>query len=245
MEETPIELTKTGKPRKRRPKKKIDYFTADTQKAILEYISSNKKSERNRIYRESIHPAFYKLAENLIFTYGFYKTGTTNLEDLKYEVESFLIPRIDLYKEEKGKAYSYFGTIAKRYLIMQSQKHEIRAGRLSSLDEISINESDFSKIEIADEVENQVDIQTVYDRFIIEADLRLFDLFETLEEVKAADALLEIFKKRDELMIFNKKAIYLYVKEIVDVPSKTITRAIEVFKGVYKEVLDYHIENVD
>ena len=46
-------------------------------------------------------------------------------------------------------------------------------------------------------------------------------------------------------MIFNKKAIYLYVKEIVDVPSKTITRAIEVFKGVYKEVLDYHIENVD
>jgi hypothetical protein len=98
---------------------------------------------------------------------------------------------------------------------------------------------------MTDEVENQVDIQTVYDRFIIEADLRLFDLFETLEEVKAADALLEIFKKRDELMIFNKKAIYLYVKEIVDVPSKTITRAIEVFKGVYKEVLDYHIENVD
>lgn len=245
MDDVIIELTKSGKPRKRRPKRKIDYFTADTQKAILEYISSNKKAERNRIYREQIHPAFYKLAENLIFTYGFYKTGTENLEDLKYEVESFLIPRIDLYKEEKGKAYSYFGTIAKRYLIMQSQKHELRVGRLSSLDEVSFEENDYSKIEVAEEVDNQVDTLKVYDKFLVEIDLRLFDLFETLEEVKAADALLEVMKKRDELMIFNKKAIYLYVKEIADVPSKNITKAIEIFKGVYREVLDYHIENVD
>ena len=112
MTETEVLLTKNGKPRKRRPKKKIDYFNIDTQKSILKFRECRNEAERHRIYREEIHNAFYKLAENIIFTFNFTKTGTENLEDLKYEVISFLIPRIVLYVEENGKAYSYFGTIA-------------------------------------------------------------------------------------------------------------------------------------
>lgn len=243
IENEPI-LTKSGKPRKRRPKRKIDYFDFNTQKAILKYRECKNEEERQRIYREEIHNAFYKLAENIIFTFEFYKTGTDNLEDLKYEVISFLIPRIDLYKEEKGKAYSYFGTIVKRYLIMQSQKNEVRLSRQESRDFLSKDDND-ATIDVADEEYTPVDIQSVYEQFIMEVDRSLFDLFENIEEIKAADALLEIFRKRDEILIFNKKAIYLYVKEITDVESPTITSVIKKLKVIFKEILNHHIDNID
>ena len=73
-EEAVVELTKDGKPRKRRPKKPIIYFTEDTQKAILEYRKEVDQTKRNQIFNEKIYYAFYKLAENIIHTFKFYYT---------------------------------------------------------------------------------------------------------------------------------------------------------------------------
>lgn len=242
MIETEVLLTKSGKPRKRRPKKKIDYFDINTQKAILKFRECRNEADRQKIYREQIHNAFYKLAENIIFTYNFTKTGTDNLEDLKYEVISFLLPRIDLYVESKGKAYSYFGTIAKRYLIMQSQKNEVRISRQEARD---FGTKDENLMDPIDELYEPLDTQQVYEEFLMEVDKNLFDLFDSIEEIKAADALLEIFRKRDELLIINKKAIYLYVKEMADVNSVNISNVIKVFKVIYKRILNKYIDNID
>lgn len=238
------ELTKTGKPRKRKPKTKNVYFTEDTEEAILKYRVATNSSEKNKIYNEKIHYAFYKLVENIIHTFKFYYTDVENIEDLKYEVISFLLQKIDLYDQSKGKAYSYFGTIVKRYLILYNQKNYKKTVAKIDFKEIHNEENTISKL-IEQPISQDIDRLDIIDRFIKYVDDNLFDLFEKTDEIKTADAVLEIFKKRDNLDIFNKKAIFIYVKEIADVPSITITKVIKKLKDIYKQILNDFIENID
>ena len=110
--------------RKRKKKTSNVYFTKDTEDAIVEYNHSTDFEERNRIYNERIHYAFFKLTENILHTYKFYYTEVDNIEDLQHEVITFLLSKIHLFDQSKGaKAFSYFGTIAKRYLILSNQKN--------------------------------------------------------------------------------------------------------------------------
>jgi hypothetical protein len=81
VEEVEVTLTKDGKIRKRRPKKSIDYFTLDTQQAILDYRAETSQAERNKIFNEKIYYAFYKLAENIIHTFKFYYTEVDNINE--------------------------------------------------------------------------------------------------------------------------------------------------------------------
>ncbi len=113
-----VALNKRGQPRKRKPKEPRIYFTEDTENAIVEYLSLTDQDQRNRLYSDRIEYAFYKLAENIIHTFKFYYTDTDTIEELKHEVVTFLLEKLHLYNQDKGKAYSYFGTIAKRYLIV-------------------------------------------------------------------------------------------------------------------------------
>ena len=86
---------------------------------------------------------------------------------------------------------------------------------------------------------------SVIDQFIKHVDDNLTTLFDKEGEIKVADAILEVFKKRENIDIFNKKALFIYIKEITDCQSNTITKVIKKLKVIYKEVLDHHIENVD
>ena len=107
-----------------KPKTSGMYFTQETENAIIEYNNTLDFDLRSKIYRERIHYAFFKLTENIIHTFKFYYTEVSNIEDLQHEVISFLLSKIHLFNPEKGaKAYSYFGTIAKRYLIISNTKN--------------------------------------------------------------------------------------------------------------------------
>ena len=118
-----IELTKSGKPRKRKPKTSNTYFTEDTQNAIVEYVMSDDQNFRDTVYRERIEYGFFKLTQNIIHTFKFYYTDGESVEDVQQEVIAFLLEKLKLYNPVKGKAYSYFGTIAKRYLILKNKKN--------------------------------------------------------------------------------------------------------------------------
>lgn len=237
-------LTKTGKPRKRKPKTKNNYFTKETEEAILKYRKCTDPYERNKIYNEEIHYGFYKLVENIIHTFKFYYTEVDNIEDLKYEVISFLLQKLDLYNQSKGKAYSYFGTIAKRYLIIYNQKNykkfltKAEIKNESESDEIVLN----SALEFQ---EPELDKLDVVEMFIKHVDDNLLELFTKDEELKVADAVLEIFKKRENIDIFNKRAVFIYVREMTDAESNTITRVIKRLKSIYREILNDYLENHD
>jgi hypothetical protein len=242
--EQEVLLTKKGQPRKRKPKVKNNYFTVETEEAILRYRNSKSQAERNRIYNESIHYGFYKLVENIIHTFKFYYTEVDNIEDLKYEVISFLLQKLDLYDQSKGKAYSYFGTIAKRYLIIYNQKNY---KKLVSKAEIGEQHDDDALVNsiIVKEPEPELDRLDIVELFVKYVDDNLLDLFDKTDEMKVADAILEIFKKRENIDIFNKKAVFIYVKEMTEAQSNTITKVIKKLKVIYKRILDNYLENSD
>jgi len=106
-----VELTQKGTVRKRKPKQTIYYFTQDTEDAIVEYLNTNSESERNSIYNNRIDYAFHKLAENIIHTFKFYYTEVNTINELKHEVVCILLEKLPKYKQDKGKAYSYFGLV--------------------------------------------------------------------------------------------------------------------------------------
>ena len=248
MEETveivDVELTKKGKPRRRKPKTKNNYFTEETEEAILEYRVCKDQAERNRIYNQRIHFGFYKLAENIIHTFKFYYTEVDKIEDLKYEVVSFLLQKLDLYDQSKGKAYSYFGTIAKRYLIIYNQKNY---KKLVNKVDIPTSEDDDDNYRDAVTIkdEREPDRIHVMNLLVKQLDSKLYTLFDKQEEINVACAILEIFKKRENIEIFNKKALFIYIKEMTDVQSNTITKVIKKIKVLYVNILNKYIENVD
>ena len=244
VEATDIELTKKGQPRKRKPKTKNNYFTQETEEAILEYRSSIDHLERNRIYNERIHFGFYKLVENIIHTFKFYYTEVDNIEDLKYEVVSFLLQKLDLYDQSKGKAYSYFGTIAKRYLIIYNQKNYKKLVNKVDIPNSEDEDENFKKAVTVKE-DRDPDRSEIIALLVLKLESKIDSMFDKVEEKNVAYAIVELFKKRENIEIFNKKAVFIYIKEMTDCQSNTITKVIKRIKVLYAEILNDYIENVD
>ena len=113
--------------KKKRRKKSKNYFTHDTELAIVRYNgldSIEDYSKRSDIYDKHIHYPFFKLTQNIIHTFKFYHTEVDNLEHLQHEIIVFLLSKIHLFDPTRGaKAYSYFGTIVKRWLILHNTKN--------------------------------------------------------------------------------------------------------------------------
>lgn len=240
VEEAEVTLTKDGKIRKRRPKKSIDYFTLDTQEAILQYRLETSQAKRNQIFNEKIYYAFYKLAENIIHTFKFYYTEVDNIDELKHEVIAFLLEKLHLYNQDKGKAYSYFGTIAKRYLIVYNNNNYKRLKGKAHVEEVDNDKTITNELLLTQP--QHFEETNFIDLFIKEVDDNLLDLFPKAQEARVGDAILELFKRRENIDIFNKKALFIYIKEITDAPTPVITKVIKVLKEIYKEMLNDYLE---
>jgi hypothetical protein len=240
VEEAEVTLTKDGKVRKRRPKKSIDYFTLDTQQAILDYRLETSTAIRNKIFNEKIYYAFYKLAENIIHTFKFYYTEVDNINELKHEVIAFLLEKLHLYNQDKGKAYSYFGTIAKRYLIVYNNNNYKRLKGKATVEEVDTDKTITNELLLTQP--DYFKEANFVDLFIKEVDDNLLDLFPKAQEARVGDAILELFKRRENIDIFNKKALFIYIKEITDAPTPVITKVIKVLKEIYREMLNDYLE---
>ena len=220
-----IQYTKRGKPRKRKPKEPRVYFTQDTENAIVEYLATEDPVLRNKIYNERIEYAFYKLSENIIHTFKFYYTDSDTIEDLKHEVVTFLLEKLHLYNQDKGKAYSYFGTIAKRYLIVYNENNYKKLQEYVTLDD---NNGDEEKAVVYDRLVDDVkvddELSKFIDLYVKYMDKHLYEIFPKKQDAKTADAILELFRKRETLEIFNKKALYIYIREITDTTTPQITK---------------------
>jgi hypothetical protein len=239
--EEEVLLTKKGTIRKRKPKKSILYFTSDTEEAIIEYLASKNQDNRNHIFDQRIDYAFHKLAENIIHTFKFYYTDVDTINELKHEVVAFLLEKLHLYDQSKGKAYSYFGTIAKRYLIIYNEKNYKKIKKKGELEEV-----DEDKIIVDDLVRESNDdknhLSDFINYFITYVDKNLDKLFPRQQDQKTADVILELFRKRENLEIFNKKAIYIYIREMIDVDTFQITKVIKVLKKVYYNLYNEYYE---
>jgi hypothetical protein len=222
LEDQTILFNKRGQPRKRKPKEPRIYFTSDTEEAIIEYLASTDQTFRNLVYKDRIEYAFYKLAENIIHTFKFYYTDSDTIEDLKHEVVTFLLEKLHRYDQSKGKAFSYFGTIAKRYLIVYNNTNYKKIQEHASIEDI--DEDKNIMFETIRESEEKSNPNTFIDQYIYYIDKYLYQLFPKSQDAKTADAILELFRKRETLEIFNKKALYIYIREITDTSTPQITK---------------------
>jgi hypothetical protein len=236
-----LALTKRGKPRKRKPKEPRIYFTQDTEDAIVEYLACDDSIERNFIYNERIEYAFYKLAENIIHTFKFYYTDTDTIEELKHEVITFLLEKLHLYKPDKGKAFSYFGTIAKRYLIVYNENNYKKLQEKANVDES--DDEQMMLYENDRNIENAFNELGFMDQYTKYIDIHLFRLFPKKQDAQTADAIVELFRKRESLEIFNKKALYIYIREITDVSTPQITKIIKKLKVIYSQLYNEYYNN--
>jgi DNA-directed RNA polymerase specialized sigma24 family protein len=229
--------------RKRKKKTSNVYFTKDTEDAIVAYNYSTDFEERNRIYNEQIHYAFFKLTENIIHTFKFYYTEVDNIEDLQHEVITFLLSKIHLFDQSKGaKAFSYFGTIAKRYLILSNQKNYKK--RVETSPVASIEEDEKFSYQL-DDTKSVVEsnLSKFMDEYIDYCTDNIFELFPKETDAQVADAILEVFRKRDSLDVFNKKALYIYIREMIDVKTPKITKIADQLYDIFKKKYVFYLEH--
>ena len=228
--------------RKRKKKSKNQYFTQATEDAIVRYNESTDPEERSEIYRKEIHYAFFKLTENIIHTFKFYYTEVNEIEHLQHEVITFLLDKIHLFDQSKGaKAFSYFGTIAKRYLIIQNTQNYKKRVDKAPVEELHHDlkysyDIDYNPME-------KDDLSDFLDDYLEYCTENIYVLFPKEKDARVADAILEIFRKRESIDIFNKKAIYLYIREMVDVKTPHITRIADQLGNIFKENFIFYKEH--
>lgn len=228
------------------PNKK-NYFTQDTEDAIVAYNLSVDYGERSKIYDERINYAFFKLTQNIIHTFKFYHTEVENIEDLQHEIIIFLLSKIHLFDPSRGaKAYSYFGTIVKRWLILYNDKNykkKVASIPVSVLEEdnsfsytIEENNSPSDKLSHGDKMSLFMDLYVEYCTENLEV------LFPKDQDAKIADAILELFRKREHLDIFNKKALYIYIREMIDAKTPKITKIADRLHKIFKTNYIFYLE---
>ena len=227
-----VKLTKAGIPRKkpgRKPaKNKKIYFGLDVQDAIVRYNLSESSSTKNRIYQQEIHKAFDKLAENIINTFKF-SYFDAPFVDVKAEVVSFLVMNMHKYDHTRGsKAFSYFSVVAKNYLILHNNNNY---KKLKSHDDISVLDnkptSDSKKHYLEDLTEEM----------IIYFEANIPNLFKKRKDIDVAYSIIELFKQRNDIENFNKKSLYILIREMTNVNTSHITKVVNVFKKKYKFIL--------
>ena len=211
-------------------KKQNVYFTQETEDAINEYNRCEDPIERNIIYTKRIHPAFYKLSEIMIHRFKFYNFDVPH-EDVKHEVVTFLHEKIGKFDGDSGfKAFSYFSIVAKNYLIAENNKNYYLYKKRHNIDSIDSERNIVNEQIRNDFVDEQKDFIDIFVD-IMEEFLPL--IFPKNRDIQVADSVLYLFKTRENIENYNKKALYILIRERTGIKTQYITNVITKFKLIY------------
>jgi hypothetical protein len=216
-----------------RRKKGKRYFTKITEIAIIAYNQCEDDRLRNKIYNRFIHKAFDKLAENAIHTWKTYYFDVP-YEDVKANVVAFLNEKIHKFTKGKGKAFSYFTVVARNYLFNENNNNY---ARMKSKEDISMIDTSRN---ITNEVirNNQMESKSDFiDQYVDYIDTNLFSIFSKERDQKIADSINELFRTRADLYSYNKKALYILIRERTNVHTQYITKVVGKLKRIYAELL--------
>jgi hypothetical protein len=213
-------------PRKAKKGSPRYYFNQDTENAIIRLNHEKRAYMKERIYNEHIRTAFEKLAENIIHTFKFYYFDVPS-EDVKHEVVSFLYMNIHKFTEGKGKAFSYFSIVAKNYLILHNNNNykkmkmhdgeDVMDYKRDPITELRAKEARNMKMEYIEELAE-------YWRN------NLTTVFKRKKDLDVANAVVELIDMRENIDNFNKKALYILIREMTGSNTQHITRVINVMK---------------
>lgn len=230
-----------------RPRTQKIYFGEDQEKAVVNYLESTDDAEKNKIFNEFLREPLIIMVESIIRRYKLYRKDL-EFEEIHNDTLSFLITKINKFDHTKNhKAYSYFGTICKNYLMGAIQKDTKETNRSVSYDDIS------------SDIESRADLSYVIDEYTIDYSAVVLKLTTTLEdfmetetltenERKLGYALLEIFSNIDKIFQvgdgnkFNKNLILLSLREMTSLSTKEIRISLKRFKKLYDGILGGFLE---
>jgi hypothetical protein len=218
-------LNKRGRPRKSKM-----YFTEVTENAIIAYNNEPSVRKRNKVWNEHINKPLFKLAENVINRFKFmYMDG--GIVEVKSEVVSFLLTKLPKYTADKGKAFSYFSIVAKNYLIQNNNKNYKRL-----INKAGVNHIDWQR-NIGSEISNSSTMDGIVDfmeQFIVFYSDRIDTKFRLDRDKAIAYAVMELFKTRDNIETYNKKALYILIREMTGAKTQYITKVVKQIKKEYE-----------
>ena len=221
-------LKRKPTPVKRR--KKNHYFTKDHENAIIRYSNTSCKRERTELYIKWIQPAFNEMVDKIVFTYKF--TNLPNIDYLRDECKIWLMTILDKFDPSKGsKAFSYFSVITKNWFIHKVKKQQKRNRREIDYDNISKSYEEEYLSTTESYVSNREE-EEFWTRFYEE--IKSWDTSQMKEnDLKVYQAIIVLFESKEDIEIFNKKAIYLYVREITGLNTKQIVNSLKKFRKKY------------
>ena len=239
-------------PRKPNPTSSRYYFTNDTEEAIVKFNASVDDKERNILYDSQIRVPFHKMAENLIHRFKFYHFDIP-YEDVKHETVAHLYEKITKYSKDKGKAFSYFSIVAKNYLINANNKNYEHAKNTDDLIVVDDNRTVINEVIRANKVEDDKEFMDLFVEFV-EANLKSFtmevlnkksgklvniNMFDSKTDCIVADSIMELFKRREHIEVFNKKALYILIKERSCIENtQDITKVLKRVETLYKDTFE-------
>jgi len=221
-------LKRKPTPVKRR--KKNHYFTKDHENAIIRYSNTSCKRERTELYIKWIQPAFNEMVDKIVFTYKF--TNLPNIDYLRDECKIWLMTILDKFDPSKGsKAFSYFSVITKNWFIHKVKKQQKRNRREIDYDNISKSYEEEYLSTTESYVSNREE-EEFWTRFYEE--IKSWDTSQMKEnDLKVYQAIIVLFESKEDIEIFNKKAIYLYLREITGLNTKQIVNSLKKFRKKY------------
>jgi len=213
-------------------RKNNQYFYDIHEEAIVEYIESNDKAKRDKLYEEIIEPVFDELVDKIVYTYKF--TTLPNIDSLRKDCKVWLVTIIEKFDPYKGsRAFTYFSVVTKNWFIAKVKKTAKQQKREVYFEDIK---KDIEMMELS--VENEYLSKREryeYVQYLKREITRWRTLRVRDSERKVIEAIEELLGKVDEIEIFNKKAIYLYIRELTGLNTKQIAGSLQRIRTKYKE----------
>lgn len=234
----------------RKKKTKEGYFTQQTQQAIIQYNESESQLERNKLFSEFIFPALDKLTENIIHNRKYYDYGDDDYSIVKANCITYMTERLckfDKSKDKNGKAFSFFNRVAINYLL--GQRIKIKNERYIKEPNLSVIDS---TRDISHEIymeENKSQLADFCNKWSNWGILNIHDLYSVNRDKQIAESIFNLFKNVETIELFNRKALYIMIREQVDCESSYIRPIVEdlklLFYEMYQDYLIYGTKNFD
>src|ERR1035437_1197725 len=240
-----------AKLRRRRRTKNVSrmYFTEDSQEAIVLYNNTEDLAIREKIFRERILQPCQKLVENVFnsFKFSYFETGPL---DVQKECLTHLVANMHKFDPtrtsrndptKKTRAFAYFSIIAKHYLILLNntnykkfnQNVEISDERNENTIQLQQDDKYYAQQELTDFIKLIIDFW----------EKNVNKIFNKQRDLNIANAVIELFRNNANVPMFNKKALYLYIREIADCRTQQITKVINKMKPIYSKIRESYAAN--
>ena len=220
--------------RKRRARTKNNYFTKVHEEAIVRYALSTSRGEKSKLYMSLIQPAFDEMVNKIIFTYKF--NNLPNIDYLREDCKIWLTTILDKYDPNKGsKAFSYFSVVTKNWFIHKVKKNSKDLRRQVSFEHIVENGGPDS-LGTAKNIVNYVNKREEYEFW--SCLLEQVDKWDTgnlkQNEKSVLEAVKVLLHNIEDIEIFNKKAVYLYLRELTGLNTKQVVNNLNKLREKYR-----------